>query len=229
MSSHLKRYIAPNSWKIKRKKFKYISKSKPGPHNAKRSQPLNVLLRDTLKIAMTNREVKYMLENKEVLVDGKRRKEKRFPVGLFDVISFPEMGEHLRIYLDKKGKLSTVKIPENECKSKICRIIGKKALKGKIQLSLHDGRNILTDQKDLFVGDCVLITFDKKDSIKSKVPLEKGSAIFLVGGKHIGQIGIVEDIIVNRILYKSENGDIVETLKKYAFAVGKGKPAIKLN
>jgi small subunit ribosomal protein S4e len=229
MSNHLKRYKAPNSWKIKRKKFKYITRSKPGPHNAKKSQPLNVLLRDTLKIAMTNREVKFMLENKEVLVDGKRRKETRFPVGLFDVISLPEMGEHLRIYLDKKGKLDTIKIPENECNTKICRINGKKALKGKIQLTLHDGRNILTDQNDLSVGDCLLITFNKKVSIKAKIPLEKGSAIFLVGGKHIGHIGTVEDIVGNRILYKSEKGDTVETLKKYAYAVGKGKPSIKLN
>jgi ribosomal protein S4E len=52
--------------------------------------------------------------------------------------------------------------------------------------------------------------------------------IYLTGGKHIGQIGKIQDIIGNRILYKTESGDVVETLKDYAFPIGKDKPLIKL-
>ena len=50
----------------------------------------------------------------------------------------------------------------------------------------------------------------------------------MIGGKHIGQTGKVQDIIGNRILYKTEKGDVIETLKEYAFPIGKDKPLIKL-
>ena len=53
--------------------------------------------------------------------------------------------------------------------------------------------------------------------------------IYLTGGRHIGEIGKVQDIIGNRILYNTETGDTVETLKEYAFPIGKDKPLIKLS
>ena len=54
------------------------------------------------------------------------------------------------------------------------------------------------------------------------------SLVFLTGGKHIGETGKVQDIASSRIIYKTEKGDVVETLKKYAFPVGKDKPLIKI-
>ena len=41
-------------------------------------------------------------------------------------------------------------------------------------------------------------------------------------------MGKIEDIISNKVTYKGKSGDVIETLKKYVFVVGKDKPAISL-
>ena len=60
------------------------------------------------------------------------------------------------------------------------------------------------------------------------MPLQKNVLIYLTGGKHIGEVGKVKDIVGNRIMYIMENGDVAETLKKYAFVVGEDKPVITI-
>ena len=114
MSKHLKRYFAPKTWKIKRKGIKYVTKPSPGPHKTKMSLPINVILRDILNYADSNREVKFMLEKRNVMVDGIRRKDYRFPVGLLDVLSLNDVNEHFRVIFDKRGKIDLIKIGEKE-------------------------------------------------------------------------------------------------------------------
>ena len=75
---HLKRLDMPKTWQIKRKGIAYVARPKPGPHNFKLGLPLTVMLRDIMKIAKTKRDVKNILNNNEVLVDGVRRKEGNF-------------------------------------------------------------------------------------------------------------------------------------------------------
>ena len=232
MSKHLKRYFSPKSWKIKRKGIVYITKPSPGPHKIEMALPLNVILRDMLKYATTNREVKFMLANKDITVDGIRRRNLKFPVGLFDVLALNDIGEHFRIILDKKGSIALIKISKDESSLKLCKIIGKsimKGAKGKAQLNLYDGKNMLVEKDSYKVGDVVLIELSGKNfRIKDHIKLDKGCLVFLTGGKHIGEIGKIQDIAGSRIIYKTENGDAVETLKKYAFPVGSNKPLIKL-
>ena len=228
MSKHLKRHFAPKTWKIKRKGIKYIAKPSPGPHKIVMSFPLNVLLRDILGYANSNKEVKFILEKKEVMVDGIRRKDYRFPVGLLDVLSLKDINEHFRIILDKKGKLDLIKIGEEEKGVKLNKITGKSMVKGKIQLNLYDGKNIFVKENSYKVGDSVLLTLGEKNEVKEHIRFDKNALIYLIGGKHTGQIGKVQDIIGNRILYKTESGDTVETLKEYALPVGKDKPLISL-
>lgn len=229
MSKHLKRYFAKKTWKIKRKGIKFITKPSPGPHKTEMSLPLNVILRDILKYANTNREVKFIIENKNVAVDGVRRKDYKFPVGLFDVLSLSEIDEHFRIILDNKGKINLIKIKKDESMLKPCKITGKRSAKGKTQLNLYDGKNMIVTKDDFKVGDTVLITLGNKNfKIKESIKLDKNSLIYLTGGKHIGQIGRVQDIIGNRIIYKTESGEVIETLKKYAFSIGKEKSLVTL-
>lgn len=227
MSEHLKSYFAPNSWKVKKKYIKFISKPNPGPHRMEMSMPLSVIIRDILGYAKSLREVKFILQNKNVEVDGIRRNDPRFPVGLFDVLSFKETGENFRVILDASGKLELIKIDKQETGLKICKIAGKTAIKGKVQLNLNDGKNIVTDDPQYKVGDCVLLELSDKAKIKEKISLDKNALIYLTGGKHIGMTGKVVDIIGNRILYKADEA-VIETLKDVAFPVGKDKPLIKL-
>ncbi len=228
MSKHLKRYFAPRTWRIKRKGITYVAKPSPGTHKINMALPLNIVLRDILGYANSNREVKFILEKRDVAVDGVRRKDCRFPVGLFDVLSLNDINEHFRVILDKKGKLDLIKIGKEESALKLCKITGKRAVKGKIQLHLYNGANIFAQDGSYKVGDAILLAKGKKKEIKEKVSLDKNVLIYLVGGKHTGQIGKVQDIIGNRILYKTESGDVVETLKEYAFPIGKDNPLISL-
>jgi small subunit ribosomal protein S4e len=228
MSKHLKRYFAPKAWKIKRKGIKFVAKPSPGTHKMGMSLPLNVILRDVLGYANSDREVKFILGKRNVAVDGIKRNDCRFPVGLFDVLSLKDLDEHFRVILDKKGKIALIKISKDESNLKLCKITGKSIIKGKTQLNLYDGKNIIVEKDNYKVGDSVLLTLGKKNEIKENISLEKGIIIYLTGGKHIGQIGKVQDIIGNRILYKTGTEDSVETLKKYAFPIGKDKPLITL-
>jgi len=65
--------------------------------------------------------------------------------------------------------------------------------------------------------------------INTHIKLEKGSTIFLIGGKHLGETGTIEDITGNKIIYKIKSNEVFETLKKYAFVIGIDKPIIKLD
>lgn len=225
MSRHLKRYFAPKTWNIARKGIKYISKPSPGTHKMIRSLPLNVILRDILSYADSNREVKFILEKRNITVDGIRRKDLRFPVGLFDVLSLNDINENFRVVLGKKGKVHLIKIGDAEKALKLCKITGKKMVKGKVQLNLYDGKNILVKEDNYKTGDSVLLALGKKNEIKEKISLDKNVLVYLTRGAHIGQVGKVQDIIGNRILYKIES-QAVETLKEDVIPIGNDKPLI---
>ena len=96
---------------------------------------------------------------------------------------------------------------------------------GKTQLTLSDGRNILVDNK-YEVGDSILIELPKQ-TIKEHFKLEKGNTAILNGGRHTGTIAIVDEIQGNRIWLK-EGEKRIETLVKFAYVIGKEKPALKL-
>jgi len=227
MSKHLKRNFAPRSWKIKRKGIKYVTNPSPGAHKKDMSLPMIVILRDILGYADNKREVKFILEKRDVAVDGVRRKDHRFPVGLFDVLSLNDINEHFRVILDKRGKIALIKIDDKEKGLKLCKILGKKMVKGRLQLNLYGGKNIFVKEDGYKTGDSVLLTLGKKNEIKEKVSLDKGAQVYLIGGKHIGHIGKVQDIIGNRMLYKI-GSQVVETLKEDVIPIGKDKPLIAI-
>ena len=227
VKNHLKRLNAPKSWKIERKGITFVTKANPGPHKKGLYIPLNIIIRDMLGYAKNARETRAVLKN-EVLVDGIVRKESRFPIGLMDVIEFKDIKKYFRVILNKKGKLTVVPIKGDEGDKKLCKITGKTKVKRKIQLNLHDGKCILVDGKEEYkVGDSLLIKIPKSE-ITSRLKLEKGNNVYLMGGKHIGDDGKILDIIDKKIKYKSVSGEIFETLKEYAFVIGKDKPMINL-
>ena len=227
-SDHLSRLAAPKTWEIKRKGIKFITKPVPGPHKMEAGMPLGVLLKEVLKYASSTREVKNILNSNEIKIDGISRKDFRFSVGLFDTIEFTLMNEYFRIVLNTKGKLSLVKIKKEELSLKPCKIIGKTMVRGKLQLNLYDGKNVLGENKSYNVGDTVIIELPGQ-KISRHLKLDKKTTIFLTGGKHIGEVGKVEDIVSNKIIYKDGNNNLIETLKEYAFVIGEDKPLITLS
>jgi len=226
MKSHLKRLFMPNTWKILRKETTYITRPLPGMHSLKEGLSINTFLKEVIGYAHTTKDVKNMLNKKEVLVDKKKRKEKKFIVGLMDLIEFAETKEVFRIILDTKGKIISLKVPENESNLKLCKIKGKCLVKGKTQLNLHDGRNLLTDKKDFNCGDSVLIELPKQ-TIKEYFKLEAGNLVYFTAGKKIGQTAKIKELKKEKIICEL-NGSKFETKKDYAFVIGKDKSAIKL-
>ncbi|MBI2650449.1 30S ribosomal protein S4e [Candidatus Woesearchaeota archaeon] len=224
---HLKRLTAPKTWHVKRKGIKYITKPMPGPHSLETGTSLNILLKEALNYAGTTREAKKILNANDVKIDGKTRKNFRFPVGIFDTIEFTNTNEFFRVVMNKKGKLDIIKIKKEEAPLKPCKIAGKTMVRGKLQLNLSDGRNIFADDSKYKTGDTLLLSLPQ-EKINRHLKLGKNSTIFLVGGKHIGEIGNVEDVIEDRVIYKDSNGNLIETSKKYAFVVGNEKPSIAL-
>ncbi len=225
---HIKRLLAPRTWNIRRKGIKFATKPSPGKHTIKSSMPINIVLRDILKIAKTTRDVKMIISEGEIFADAKPVTNYRLPVGLMDVIEFPKSGESFRILINKKGLLAAAKITGAEQSLKPLKIKGKNLLsKGRIQLNFHDGTNMIADKKDYSTGDTIIFDIKAKKP-KGHIKLEKGSYAYLTGGKHIGHSGAINEVTKDKITIKPEKGDAFETLKEYGFAVGKGKPEITL-
>jgi len=225
---HLKRLAMPRTWKLKRKENTWIARPDSGAHCYRMSVSLETMMKEMIKCAHTRKEAKTIINSRDVMVDQKKQKNLKLPVGLMDVVSLPEVDEHYRVLLNSRGEISVIPIKKEESSVKPCRITGKTVMsKGAIQLNLVDSRNILAKKDDAYkVGDTLLLSLPKQE-IKEHLKLEKGAYAFLTGGKHIGRHGLIEGIKGNIIKLKSGE-DLIETAKKDAFVIGKGKPSIKL-
>jgi small subunit ribosomal protein S4e len=222
--SYLKRIAAPKTWQILRKTTTYITKPSPGAHSLGHGMPLSVILKEVLNYSRNSREVKKVLGTNEIKVDGTSRKNPRFQVGIFDTIEL-STGETFRMIINKNGKLDLVKIKKEEVHTKPCKIVGKTMVNGKVQLNLYDGNNIFVDKDGYKVGDTVIMSLpDRK--ITKHLKLDKKAQVFLIGGKHIGEMGHVEDISGSKIIYKDHSGNMIETSKSYAFVIGDAKPLV---
>ncbi|MDO8480637.1 MAG: S4 domain-containing protein [Nanoarchaeota archaeon] len=226
VKNHIKTIAAPRTWPVRRKKAtKYILRPSPGTHSLDRGMPLALVL-VSLGLGKTKREITHLLHTTDVLVDGVRRKENKFIVGLFDVICVPSLGKQWRMLLDAHGELKLLAISAEESAIKPLKILNKSLYKGKIQLNCSDGRNLLTQDTQYKVGDTVIYDLGKK-TLAQHLPLAKGSVIFLVGGKSLGKLGTVEDVLGRVIVYKVGD-EVNQTKRRYAFVIGEKKALISV-
>ena len=232
MKKHLKRLNAPRALRLHRKERTWTVKSSPGPHPLERSIPLGMIVRDYLELCDTQREAKRIISNGEVVVDGVKRKDNKFPCGLMDVVSITKIKKDYRILFDRRGKLNLVPISSKDAGWKLCRIENKTTVKGKqIQLNLHDGRNKLVKKDEYKTGDVLKISFkDKK--ITDTYQFAKGTVSMIIGGSHIGEIANIEEAQVvassRPNLAKMKGTSEFSTLQEYVFPIGKAKPVIEL-
>ncbi len=229
----LKRLAAPKSWNISRKDNTWAIEPRPGPHSKKTGIPLGIVVRDMLNLAKNMREVKYILRNGKIKVDGEVRRDYRFQVGFMDTISIPTMDKYYRMLYDRLGRLGLVEIGKDEAGKKIVRVNGKRKIKaGKIQLNLHDGRNIITTDNSIKTGDSLLISVPNQ-GIENVIKLEKGMTAYIIGKSHSGELAEIVDVIPGTIsrepLVKlKEDENEIMTKKEYVFVVGKEEPLIKI-
>ena len=230
MSDHLKRLAVPKSWPIKKKAHVWTTKQSAGAHAIENSMPALTVLRDLLGICDTAKEAKRIIGNREVLVDGKPLRSYKTPVGLMDVLTIPKMDESYRMVLSSKGKLTLVKVDKAEADWKLCRIENKTVVAGgKIQLNLHDGRNIILDKNEYKTGDVLKVAFDGQKILEC-FPMEAGATVLVSEGNHAGNIETITEYVViagpSANVVRFEGG--FETVKKNVFVIGAKAPAIKL-
>src|SRR5690606_36554723 len=98
-------------------------------------------------------------------VDGKVRKSPRYPIGLFEVITFVKSGESYRLMMNNVGSLTLVPVQSEKAHYTPARVITKSFAKGITRLHMLNGRTIVYDKKDqVCVGDTIV--FDKNFAIK---------------------------------------------------------------
>ncbi len=226
-----KRVSAPRSWPIERKTHKFVAKPIPGPHSKEYSLPLIVILRDILKIGEQAKEIKRILHEGKVLVNGVVRKDHRFPVGIFDVISIPATDQHYRILIDNKGKLC-LKLTQDK-NLKLCKIKNKTILKkGAVQLNLNDGWNLI-GTNEYKTGDSVVLSLPDRKIVKH-LPRKQGSLAMIVGGAHSGEVARIKEVKIirssrpNLVKLTALDGREFETIEEHVYIIGDAKPALDL-
>jgi len=228
--NHLKRLAMPRSWPLPRKTSVWVSKPKPGAHSLERGMPLNMVMRDVLGVATSNREVRHILNQGLVSIDGRVCKETRRSVGLMDVLTLGE--DNYRCVLDHKGRLRYRPIPASDASWKVCRIEGKTTIKGgKTQLNLHDGRNVIVDDASAYsTNDALKLALPSQD-ILEHITFAEGTRCFFIGGVHVGTFADVREYIVKRSSMANEvQFDEFGTTVDNVFAVGKADlPVTEVN
>jgi small subunit ribosomal protein S4e len=224
VKNHLQRLASPKTWKVERKKSKYITRPSPGGHPKEWSISINTVMKEILGIAKTTKEVKHLLNNKDVLVNDKPVISVRFPVGLMDILSIPKSKTNHRVILDTKGKLDFIVV--SDASKRVARIDGKVVIKGGNQtLTLHNGGTLINDSK-CKVGDSLLLESGK---FKQILPMEDGAFVLLLGGNNVGVTGKVKRIFKDGRVRKIEvehGSETLVTLEKFAFVLGKSKSEV---
>ncbi|MEM3046328.1 MAG: 30S ribosomal protein S4e [Candidatus Bathyarchaeia archaeon] len=241
-SKRLKRMPAPSWWPIARRAHKWVTRPMPGPHPIKDCLPLVVVLRDILHLARTGEEAEHLVSEGLVLVDGRRVAEKRFPLGLMDVLALPKSQQYYR-FLPLPGRgLAPHRIDLNEASFKLRKIAGKTSLKhGDVQLNFHDGAAWIVKVADARkpvedvykVGDSLRFNL-KTGEVTDHVRLSPGAYVLITGGRNMGLHGRLDSTqrgtatTEPTVTVQLPNGGTIQTTLTNLFPVGSERPLIAL-
>jgi len=224
MTRHQKRLAVPNSWPVERKTNTFTVKAGAGPHG-EAGVPLVVLLRDVLGYVDSTKEARYALNNDSVLVNGDAISDEQRPIGMFDIVAFPERGEFFRVFPDEGGRLALTPVDEDAAGSRLGRITNKVVVSGgDAQLTLHDGTNVRVDADTPYdTKDSIVIDNESKE-IVAHFEYEEGALVTAVAGQHAGRIGEVDDIDVtlgsgSNTVSVADDGDGYETVEEYLVVI----------
>jgi small subunit ribosomal protein S4e len=236
----MKRLAVPTSWRIPRHGYSWAVRPRSGPHAIDRSIPLLNLVRKNLTQNYVAREVKRVLHEGKVLVDGVTRRDHKFPVGLMDVVKIPAIEKAFRVLPFPARGLDLQPIDKKETEFKLCSVVNKTLVKGgDLQLNLHDGRNVIVRKGE---SNEELSSVKTHDTLKIEVPTQKiidvvkydvGALVLISGGKNVGLGGRIEEInkpkgtsIAASVTLKTDDGTTMEVPLHYTFAIGKKEPLI---
>ncbi|KAJ6067224.1 uncharacterized protein N7446_004261 [Penicillium canescens] len=207
--------------------------SLPGPHKLRDCLPLIVFIRNRLKYALNGREVKAIMMQRLVKVDGKVRTDSTFPAGFMDVISLEKTGEHFRLIYDTKGRFTVHRIQAEEAEFKLCKVKRVQLGKGGIPfLVTHDARTIRYPDPAIKVNDTVKVE-TATGKILDYVKFDTGAVIMATGGRNMGRVGVVthrerHDGGFNIVHVKDAIDNTFATRESNVFVIGQDKPWVSL-
>ncbi|MUN28548.1 30S ribosomal protein S4e [Sulfuracidifex metallicus] len=236
---HFTRFEAPGFLAVNKKEYKWVVRPSPGPHRARFSVPLAVVLRDQLKVATSIKEVKAIVSQGKVLVDGRIRKDYRYPIGVMDVIAIPSASLYFRAMPHPTDYITLVKITSEDATYKLVKVANKTTLTGKrTQLNLDDGRNILVNEekaKSIHTRDTLKIELPSQNII-GHLEMKEGAYGIITGGKNVGAHGKISSIkkaqykvdAYSLVTVENQAGYKYETNLKNVMVIGEEKPEIRL-
>lgn len=162
----------------------------PGPHKLRECLPLIVMLRERLKYALNYREVKMIVMQRLIKVDGKVRMDMFYPAGVMDVVQIEKTKENFRLLYDTKGRFLLHKISKEEASYKLCRVKQiKKGTKGIPYAITHDGRTLRYPDPDVRANDTIRLDVPSGKQL-DYVKFESGNVATIIHGNNIGRIGL---------------------------------------
>lgn len=214
----------PNSWPVKKKNITFVAKPNAGSHKLKYVTSVVVLLRDVLGYAQTSRDVKYIVNNEEILVNGRKVSDIKTAVGMFDVLEIAKTSEKFVVIFNEVGRLKLVATKDSTVTLKVA----KKTLVagGKFQLNMMNGYNVLVDKKifdSVRVADSVVYDYAKK-AVKKVLALKEKAQVYLFDGKFKGQFATVKGFTLYNGLAKDLvnlelDGKEASTAKDYCYVI----------
>jgi len=231
---HLKRVKAPKPWVLNKLGGVFAPKPSSGPHKYRESLPLVLFLRNKLRYALNGPDVKKILHQRHVKVDGKVRTDHKFPAGFMDVLAIQKTGEYFRLLYDAKGKFVVHRITAEESKYKLCRI--KKISRGKHGIpyvGTHDGRTIRYPDPIIKVNDCVQYDIES-GKVMDILKFHVGSMAMVTRGHNLGRVGLITHHerhpgSFEVVKIQDSLGNTFCTRVNNVFVIGKGsKPFISL-
>jgi len=223
MSKHQKRLSVPKSWPVERKTATFTVKASGGPHGED-GVPLVVVLRDVLGFVDTTREARYATRSGGVLVNGETVSDVGRPIGMFDILSFPDNAVNYRVFPDEGGRLGLTEIDDDAAESRLGKITNAQAVDGDTeQLTLHDGTTLQADAGEYKPDDSIVIENESQE-IVAHFEYEEGALVTAVDGSHAGDIGQIDSIEVtpgsspnNAVVDDGEDG--FETIEPYVVVI----------
>lgn len=191
---HLKRLFAPKDWMLSKLTGVFAPRPTAGPHRLRECLPLQIVLRNRLKYALTGREVRMILRQNLVKVDGRARASPKYPAGFMDVIEIPKTGDRMRVMYDSKGRFELVKVGEQEASTKLCRVDNVYTTSGRTpMLTTHDGRRIRYPDPKIARGDTISVDL-KTGKVTEILKSRPGKVAMIVGGSNRGLVGEIVSI-----------------------------------
>lgn len=180
---HQTRKQASKKLPITKKGTQYIARASS---HLQDSAPVVIAVRDMLKLARNAKEVKEMIKQKTLKINGKAVKDYRESIRLFNLF---EADKPYVLSLLPTGKYV---FEATKSKERLCKVVNKRLVSdNKVQLNLHDGSNVITKDK---VNTQDSVYLDLSGKISKHVVFDKGKSCIIISGKYIGSKGKIESL-----------------------------------